>query len=512
MTFALNFGVMRLFPVTPLARALPFLIVLTGLMAFVPAEAQPSNLEAAGISYTADAYLSGAGASNDATVRVEMFGRVLVLTLLESGVVSPASRIVEIGDGGVETAMESEARHYRGHVEGEPDSWVRLSESEGQFAGLIKSGGEIFVIEPSDLWGFAQTSSSHVAYRLDEAELDAEVACGAAHSVDTRSKRRHRARRRVVAETSAGDHGAALQGVGGGFTITEIAVVGDYEYFASANWPGGYTAGSWMNAVVNAVSGIYEQDASISFTVATNTVYTTVNDPFPLTPTGTGCQAGMLAGDVLAEFAGTRSSGQYPWSSASSDVAHLFTGRPLCGSSGSNPQNVIGIAHYNGICTNNAGVSEDWSTGIGSMSILVAHELGHNFNAPHVSNCSPHPCCVMQSGLGGSCVQDRFSSSTASTITDYAAGRSCLDSGPPPTPTDTFTPSNTPTPTQHADPDADPDTDVHADGYSDPAAAESRARAAGDAVEHGVWRRGEPGCRRQHQRNLRRRIGDAHRQ
>ncbi len=437
---------------TLLLRYVLFVAVLLSLAVGSSAsEAQP-NLEPVSIGDAAGAALSGADSNSKATLRLEMFGKVLILNLEDSGVLTSTSRNIEIGEDGVEVEVESSALHYSGTVEGDPDSWVRISESNGQYVGLIKTEGEIFVVEPSDLWALAQTSSSHVAYRLDEVDLDADLACGVSHAPETRTGRRHRKERRSLADAASVFDGAALQGTAGGFTNTEIALVGDYEYFAANNWPGGYTAWTWLEAVTNAVAGIYEQDVGVSFIVASNTIYTNdtaSNVPFPLTPTGTGCQTGKLAGDVLAEFAGTRGSGQYPWSLANSDVAHLFTGRPLCGSGGSNPQFVIGIAYFNGICANSTGtgVSEDWSTGLGSMSILVAHELGHNFNAGHTSNCSPHSCCVMESGLGGSCVQDRFSSGSISTITSYAASRTCLDSGPPPTPTDTFTPSNTPTQT-----------------------------------------------------------------
>lgn len=458
MAFAENVRVMTMSGRSPKVFTRVLVGALVAHAAIATAASRPAELEPASIRIVSGASTSAHGSDVAEVLRLRMYGKTLVLGLEDSGILAPNLRDVEVGDGGVETPAESDVRHYRGYVDGEPGSWVRMSEANGQYSGLIQTGGEIFVIEPSDLWAHAVTNSNHVAYRLADVAIDPAISCGVGESsIGSSVVRRHARRstdgRRAGSDTTSSSSApaAALQGTAGGFLNTEISLVGDYEYFANANWPAGHTASSWMQAVVNAMSGIYENELGISFVITTSTVYTTVNDPFAVTPTGNGCQTGRYATNVLSEFSSTRSSGSYPWSLANSDVAHLFTGRPLC--SAGNPDNpsVIGIAWYDGICQNyyGTGISRSYTTNIGSMSVLAAHEVGHNFNAPHVSNgnCNPHSCCVMLPSIGGCSPQNRFSSASITTIANYAAGRSCLSSGPPP---DTPTPSHTPTPTHTA--------------------------------------------------------------
>lgn len=398
------------------------------------------------------AQLSGVDGDRDSFVlNVEIFGERYSLILEPAELVASSARITEIEADGSEREIASNAVHYKGHVAGRPDSHVRISVAEGQYTGVISIDGDILVIEPSDLWGFARTNSAHVGYRMSDVEFDPDVACAAELGASLRHRRRRRGGRRTALQSlqQLANQGAVLQAAGGGFLTTEISVVGDFEYVANANWPSGYTAASWMEAVINSVAGIYESEVGVTFQITTNTTYASNNDPFTISPSGNGCSTGNYAGDILSEFGSTRSSGNYPWRVSNSDVAHLFTGRPLCGQSNPDIPNTIGIAWFNGICNGftGTGVSEDYSTNLGSMTSLLAHELGHNFNAPHVSNCSPHGnCCIMLPSIGCS-PQDVFAGSTVTTITNYAAGRSCLSSGPTATPTFTPIPTSTPTST-----------------------------------------------------------------
>lgn len=83
-------------------------------------------------------------------------------------------------------------------------------------------------------------------------------------------------------------------------------------------------------------------------------------------------------------------------------VAHLFTGRNLL-------NNIIGFAYIGVVCdsiSNGAGYGLSWvtfSTNANHRIALVAHELGHNWNARHC-NQSPNtcsPCNIMCSTING---------------------------------------------------------------------------------------------------------------
>ncbi len=411
------------------------------------AESHIRDVSGVEISESAAA-LSGASGQTF-TLTVTAFGESYALVLGPANLVAEDAAIVEIDENGNEIAVDLDVEHYKGYVAGRPDSKARISVSNGQYTGTIELAGDLLVIEPADLWDFAATSADHIGYRMSDVELDVPRACAAELGGTTRGERRHRRQGRSALELVAdlGSELAVTSGAASGTLTTEISLVGDYQYYAAGNWPSGYSAGSWMEAIINAVAGIYENEVDITFQVATNTVYTANNDPFTIEPTGDGCQSGKWAGDILGEFGATRSSGNYPWRSSNSDVAHLFTGRPLCGQASPPIPQTIGIAWFNGICGSytGTGVSEDFTTNLGTMAALVGHELGHNFNAGHVTNCSPHGnCCIMKSSIGCS-PQNVFASSSENTIENYAAGRSCLSSGPTSTPTHTPTHTNTPT-------------------------------------------------------------------
>lgn len=407
------------------------------------------------------AVLNGADSGGWFEITLDIFDRSYTIVLEESGIASDAVK------------RTSEATHYKGFVLDQADSWVRLSLSNGSWAGIIATGEEMLVVEPTSPLDQAVTSSAHIGYRAADIEFGGDF-CGVEVANESRTetrKRRRRSGRRIVSDALSHvpeSSGATLSGVGGGLLTTQIAMVGDYEYWAGGspqNWGAGFTAGDWLVTIMNMVAAIYEQEVNVTFVVVSTTVYTNPADPFDITPTGNGCQSGRYAINVLNEFSDERQFGSHVWSGTQGgqvDLAHLITGKPLCsappGSSGT-----IGIAWFNGVCSSGsgAGVSEAaWNggstPGLGGMTILVAHEIGHNYSAGHVcggsnscdpSDCSPHSCCIMQPSIGGCSPQDVFATSSENAISGFAGTRSCLDSGPTPTPTNTPPPTNTPLPT-----------------------------------------------------------------
>ena len=94
-----------------LVICISFLTVVSGAAAD---DGRAAFLEPVSIAPVAGAALSGNQASDERAIRVEMFGRVMVFALEDSGVVGAASSIVEIGDDGVAVEGGDTARHYRG--------------------------------------------------------------------------------------------------------------------------------------------------------------------------------------------------------------------------------------------------------------------------------------------------------------------------------------------------------------------------------------------------------------
>lgn len=200
-------------------------------------------------------------------------------------------------------------------------------------------------------------------------------------------------------------------GGGGDYTaVCEIAIEADRQFWQWNNNSVTQTQNDIVS-VMNQVDFIFDRDVDVTFTVVTiivttTTVYTT-NDSTAL----------------LSQFSSFWNNNN---GSIHRDVAHLFTGRNLSGST-------IGVAYLSVICSqgNGYGLSQsDFTNNFNSRVGLTCHELGHNFSAPHCNG--NNPCYIMCSGLGG-CSNNvtLFGPTAAAQIDGYAHSSPCMP--PPPT-------------------------------------------------------------------------------
>ena len=167
--------------------------------------------------------------------------------------------------------------------------------------------------------------------------------------------------------------------------------------------------------VLNAVDFIYRRDVAITYELSTIIVQTVEPDPYSSTD----------AGALLNEF---KDYWQANHTDIVRDVAHLFTGKEVDG-------NIIGVAWLPGVCTGDQGYglsqSKFTDTNFAWRVRLTAHELGHNWNAPHCNQgAAPclDTCSIMCSSVSG-CVQavDEFESCSRDSIIAYRDSLSCLE-------------------------------------------------------------------------------------
>lgn len=196
---------------------------------------------------------------------------------------------------------------------------------------------------------------------------------------------------------------------GGDFTaVCEIAIEADRQFWQWNNSSVTQTQND-ITSVMNQVDFIYDRDVDVNFTVVTvvvttATVYTT-NDSSAL----------------LSQFSNFWNTNN---GAVHRDVAHLFTGRNLTGST-------IGVAYLGVICSqgNGYGLSQsDFTNNFNRRVGLTCHELGHNFSANHCNG--NNPCYIMCASLNG-CNNSvtQFGASSAAQIDGYAHSSPCM---PPP--------------------------------------------------------------------------------
>jgi hypothetical protein len=386
-------------------------------------------------------------AAGSTTLSFSTLGRQFDLALEPTEVFADGGRVIWVDDAGsVEEPPASTGRFFRGRVEGESGSWVRLRVEGGELSGIVATDGELYFLEPARRFLGAAAAGQSIAYRLSDTDPLPFGGC-AAHAPERPSFARRAARGGGKAWPQTATRELADRAEIGGLAAVaskraEIGVVADYQYYAGVSGRAGHGANSAADiaALINAVDGIYQAELGVAVQIRSTTVYTSSNDPFSDTTDYSS---------LLSEFSAFHNDNDNTPAQVlyGSDLAHLVTGRQLDGS-------VIGIAWLSGLCSSYYGtaLSEAFTSDLYTMTLLVAHEMGHNFGAPHDnqsgSACSGAPgTYIMNPVLSGSLLQ-QFSSCSKTQIGDDVAAAACFDTytpGPTSTPTPSFTTTRTPT-------------------------------------------------------------------
>ncbi len=254
---------------------------------------------------------------------------------------SPAAR-AELADG---VAL------YRGHIAGKTDSWARITIVDGMPSGLIWDGSQMYAIEtPGDS---VLNTDKPIIYRLADSFIaPGTMSCGdvviSGNGAETFKS--------LVGELRS----AKGQGPG---AVTEInfGAIGDFEF----SGPVGSGAAAEIIARLNNVDGIFSQQLGVQITVRTLETFAAAADPFTDTAD---------AGALLDELATYRLNSQ---AQRNEGLTHLFTGRDL-------DTTTVGIAFSGELCQTRFGAGLTQGThGQTVDSLIAAHEIGHNFGAPH---------------------------------------------------------------------------------------------------------------------------------
>ncbi len=325
-------------------------------------------------------------------LRFNAFGRDFALDLV------PNARLAAMRDT---LSLPPGTAAYRGKLAGRPGSWARIVLSATGPSGLIFDGETLFGVESGSDTLVASAAGAPVMFRLDDVYIAPGTMSCAAGSVTNGAQ----AFEAMMAEfTPLAAQGAALN--------LDIGAVADFEFSSIF---GANTEAALLTRLNN-VDGIFSEQVGVQVSVAAVDIFDAADDPFQATD----------ASDLLDELATYR--GATPAQDALG-LTHLFTGRNLDGST-------AGIAYLGTVCAQRA----PWSSrsfavglteglrGTTLDSLVAAHEIGHNFGAPHDaesgSACeSTSATFLMAPSINGS---NRFSACSIEQMQPEIASASCL--------------------------------------------------------------------------------------
>ncbi len=320
------------------------------------------------------------------------------------------------GDDDLTTIAIPPAPIYAGQVRGLVDSHVRASLNAGQLQAVVYFHNDQCGIQPLPSTDPDDLPSEHVVFRASDVIGHGRTCAVSqfAHADDASS-------------TAAPYSDSSTSGTD--VKIVDLAIDADYEFFASHGSDVAATVHD-IEGIINALRPIYEvPEIGITYELSTIVVRT---QP--------GTYNGSDALDLLCQFRNRWNTP--PESSIHRDIAHLFTGKELIGST-------IGIAFVGVVCNVVANSPDCGSSGNVAYGLsqsrfsqvfttrvaLTAHELGHNWGANHCSgsgcnimcpviDCPPNPPC--------SCNMQAFAAGSAGIIRNYRNTRTCLlDKAPP---------------------------------------------------------------------------------
>jgi hypothetical protein len=324
-------------------------------------------------------------------------------------------------------ADRTDIEPLRGQIEGQAQSWVRMTHTRSGWRGMISDGGELYAIEPAVDVASAvvqpladMSATASVMYRLKDTLLpDGPAFCqilnvdgtpyvggdstaGSDGTADTQSRVTAKMLvNSIVRDAAAFPNGPDLE--------LTVGVVADYEFYQKfSDDPQGAIISRW-----DIVDGIWSSQVGVKMSLAPLTVLTAAQEPFTKT----------APADLLKQVRAYRGSHS---AQLATGVTHLMTGRDLDG-------NIVGISYIGSVC--NGDTADSLSEGAHSAlesALIAAHELGHNFNAPHdgeAGACSATPQTFLMapqinySEQFSSCSLDQINAriQTAACLTPYEA-------------------------------------------------------------------------------------------
>ncbi len=315
----------------------------------------------------------------------------------------------------------STAKHYTGYIQGFEDSWVRVSNIEGNWQGAVSIYGSLYFIENNTLSiGEAQPSTSGMTALPANQMEELMGTCGSGdddHSMLSHMPIQSTSSSGPISPLAATFSDFCAEEVNGVCVIAEVEIAFDDQFQALF----GALANAQATSIINIVDGHYVNDLKISIDTITVEMGTNIFD--------TTNDAGLLLDDIEAK----KNAGMIPFLKNNNALTHLVTARNFNGST-------LGVAYLGSVCR-----ADGFSTGTSSLffdggvpniplsAIVVAHELAHNLGSDHdgagVNVACPINTFIMSPGIGPGIAN--FSSCSVDSIEAVISGlvtpEQCMD-------------------------------------------------------------------------------------
>lgn len=267
-----------------------------------------------------------------------------------------------------ETVLERQpVNTYKGTIDGEENSDVRLTLDGGRIEGYYKTRGERYFIEPAVKYSRYAAADQFVIYRAEDVIGDL-FSCGL--TLDSKIELG-----KEIAQNGVISSVQALKRI-------ELATEADLEYVTALGSP--TAANNEILSILNMVEGTYESELGLSISVVFQHTWSTT-DPY----------AAASSQATLTNFQ-TYWNANFSPSAYPRDTAHLFSAKA----------NAVGQgwAYLAVICQNPTfayGLSGrvTWAP---AKYLLTAHEIGHNLGASHADAAQGCANSLMNPQLSGS--------------------------------------------------------------------------------------------------------------
>ena len=298
------------------------------------------------------------------------------------------------------------SQHYAGHLLNQEDSWLRLSNINGDWQGIVSLAGTTYTLsatstsseanlvveaENNPLSGeYPNTSAvrtsapgSLVLSTTDFSSLPPQQ-CGTPHGNTSSTLTPATASfdaatnttitqpiAREVAFSTLCSTGTIIDGT---CLLAELEIAFDQAFQNTF----GATAQSQAEALINMTEGFFRNDFNITF----DTLTLTMLDEEVFSPSIILSNGELDAGDAVQDLFNQRFNGQLEFLNSSRSIFHLVTGRNFLGGT-------AGIAFSETLCSSGAiGLTQILANFAGQPNIpltalIATHEIGHNLGAQH---------------------------------------------------------------------------------------------------------------------------------